>query len=174
MGAVNIKNLYNANVYANGNSLLGMAEEVTLPGVKAKYRDVKVLGLMSDLELPSGLEKMTGKIKWNSLYPDVIDAFAGPFVSQQIQVRSNLESWDSSGKTGDVSIAVFMTVRFKDALSALNIKQADSPDQEAEFSCTYFRLEIDGISYIEVDVFNNVYFVSDQDQFVNYRRSIGQ
>lgn len=173
MAAVNINRITNANVYVAGNSLLGMAEEVTLPAIKAKYADVKVLGLQSDLELPTGLEKMTGKVKWNALYPDVINNFGSPYVSQDIQVKSNLEIWDSSGRTNQVPVTAYMTVRFKDALASINIKSGDNPEQESEFSCTYFRLEIDGQTVIEVDVFNNVYFIGDIDQVINYRNNLG-
>lgn len=173
MGAVSVKSLYQANIYADGNSLLGKAEEITLPGVKGKYRDVKVLGLLFDLELPSGFEKMNGKLKWLSLDPDVVAQCGSIFQSVQLQVRSSLEGWDSSGRSSEVSVAAFMTVRFKDALPSLDIKPGENPDQESEYSCTYYRLEINGIPVIEVDVINNIYFLNGVDQNATYRNNLG-
>jgi len=174
MGQVQINNLYNANVYAAGNSFLGKAEEVTLPAIKAKVRDVKALGLITDTELISGMEKMTGKIKWNSIYPEVLQQLGSPFVTQQIQMRSSLETWDSSGRTAELPVVAYMDVRFKDSLSAITIKQNDNPDQESEFSCTYMRLEVDGNTVMEFDAMNNVYFIAEEDQLVNWRNNLGQ
>jgi P2 family phage contractile tail tube protein len=70
-------------------------------------------------------------------------------------------------------VVAYLTVLFKDALPALNIKSGDNPDQESEFSCTYMRLEVDGNSVIELDPFNNIYFVADIDQNIQYRNNLG-
>jgi hypothetical protein len=37
MSKISVNKLYNANVYLNGTSFLGRAEEVTLPKVKALW-----------------------------------------------------------------------------------------------------------------------------------------
>lgn len=174
MGQVQINNLYNANVYVNGNSFMGKAEEVTLPAIKSKTRDVKALGLISDIELPSGMEKMSCKIKFNAIYPEVIAQMGNPFVAQNIQVRSSLEIWDSGGRETELPVVAYMTVFIKDSLASLNIKQNDNPDQESEFSCTYYRLEVNGIKVIEFDALNNTYFIGDEDLLTNWRANLGQ
>jgi P2 family phage contractile tail tube protein len=174
MGQVQINNLYNANVYAAGNSFMGKAEEVTLPAVKVKTRDVKALGLISDVELPAGIEKMTGKIKWNSIYTEVIQQFADPFTPVDIQIRSSLENWIAGGRQAQLPVVVFLRVLNKDLVSGLNIKQNDNPDQESEFSCQYFRLEVDGVPVIEFDPFNNILFNSDTDLLAKWRANLGQ
>ncbi len=171
--AININRLTNANIYVEGNSMLGKAEEITLPMIKAKYSDVKVLGLQSDIELPSGFEKMSGKVKWNAVYQDVLGTFGLPYKTKQMQVRASLETYDSSGRTKEVSVVAFLTVRFKDILPGLGIKSGDNPEQESEFSATYYRLEIDGQRVIELDAMTNVFFLANEDQMVNYRNNLG-
>lgn len=171
--AININRLHNANIYVEGNSMLGKAEEITLPAVKAKFADVKVLGLQSDLEFVTGFEKMSGKIKWNAIYPEMFQHFGSPYITKQVQVRANLETYDSSGRTNQVPVVAFLTVRFKDVMAAMTLKSGDNPDQESEYSCTYYRMEIDGVRMLEIDALTNVYFVQDIDQMVQYRISLG-
>lgn len=173
MSAIVINRMSNANVYSGGNSLLGKVEEVQLPSVKTKNVDVKALGLIMDIELPSGFEKMTGKMKWNAVYPELIAEFGSPFNTKQIQVRGNLESYDTSGKTGEVSVVAYMTIRFKDVLPAITLKMNENPEQESEFSCSYYRLEIDGVRMLEIDAFANIFFVKDKDELALYRINLG-
>jgi P2 family phage contractile tail tube protein len=173
MSAISINRMSNANVYSNGNSLLGKVEEVQLPAIKTKNVDVKALGMIMDIELPSGFEKMSGKMKWNAVYPELIEEFGNPFQTKQIQVRGNLESYDTSGKTGEVSTVAFLTIRFKDVLPAITLKQNDNPEQESEYSCSYYRLEIDGVRMIEIDAFTNLFFVKDKNVLALYKINLG-
>ena len=173
MSAISINRITNANVYSSGNSLIGKVEEVKLPAIKGKTVEVKVLGLAFDNELPAGFEKMTGTMKFNAVYPELIEEFGSPFNTRQIQVRSSLESYDSSGRTSEVSVVAFLTVRFKDALPPIGLKQNDNPEQESEYSCSYYRLEIDGERMIEVDSLANIFFVKDVDELAQYRINLG-
>jgi P2 family phage contractile tail tube protein len=173
MGSININRLVNANVYSSGNSLLGKVEEIQLPGVKAKIVDVVALGLIMTVELPSGFEKMTGKTKFNAVYPELIEEFGSPFSTKQIQVRGNLETYDTSGRIAEVPAVAFLTIRFKDVLPAITLKQNDNPEQESEFSCSYYRLEIGGVRMLEIDAFTNTFFVKDKDELATYRTNLG-
>jgi P2 family phage contractile tail tube protein len=173
MSGIQINSLLNANVYNNGNSLLGKVDEIQLPAIKAKAVDVKALGMFMATEIPSGFEKMTGKMKWNAVYQDLIKEFGSPYATKQIQVRGNLETWDSSGRSAEVAVVAFLTIRFKDVLPAITLKQNDNPEQESEFSCSQYRLEIDGQKMIEVDSIANVFFVGDEDQLAKYRANLG-
>jgi len=173
MPQIQINKLNNANIYSGSNSLLGKAEEITLPAIKGKHNDHKALGMIGDIELPNGFEKMTGKIRWNSVYEELIEEFGSPYVTKNVQVRSSLETWDSSGKISEVSVVAFMALRFKDVLPPITIKQNDNSDLESEYSCTYYRLEIDGDRQIEIDFFTNMFFVGDSDMLENYRNNLG-
>ena len=173
MAGIKINRLSNSNVYSDGNSLLGKVEEITLPAVKAKGVDVKALGMMMDITLPSGFEKMSGKMKWNAVYPELIEQFGSPFTTKRIQCRSVLETYESSGRTSEVSVVAYLTIRFKDVLPALGMKMNDNPEQESEFDCSYYKLEIGGQRYLEVDAFANLFFVKDVDQLAKYRIILG-
>jgi P2 family phage contractile tail tube protein len=171
--SLTLNKITNANLYSSGNSFLGKLEEIGLPAIKAKYVEQKGLGMIMGVELPSGFDMMTGKMKFNAVYPELIAEFGSPYNTRKIQVRSSLESYDSSGRIAEVSVVAFLSVRFKDVLPPITLKQNDSPDLESEYSASYYRLEIDGVSLIEIDAFTSVFFLNGDDQLATYRANLG-
>jgi P2 family phage contractile tail tube protein len=173
MGNININKITNANLYSSGNSFLGKLEEIGLPAIKAKYVEQKTLGMIMGVELPSGFDMMTGKMKFNAVYPELIQEFGSPFQTRQVQVRGNLETYDSTGRIDEQAVVAFLTIRFKDVLPPITLKQNDNPELESEYSATYYRLEIDGIPLIEIDAFANLFFLNGEDELANYRDALG-
>ncbi len=172
MSKISVNKLYNANVYVNGNSFLGRAEEVTLPKVQAKMVEHKALGMVGVLETPAGIEKMEAKIKWSSLYPEVLGAMANPYRTIQIQVRASLENYDSSGKNSEVPVVAYMTAQFKN-FPGIGFKHQDNAELETDMAVSYYKLSVDGDDYIEVDVFANIWKVKGEDILEEYKSNIG-
>lgn len=170
--SIQINRLTNANIYVNGNNLLGRAEEINLPALKSKMSEHKALGLQFGMELPSGFEKMEGKIKWNAFYEDVFDKFANPYQGLQLQVRSSLEVWEGGALTAQKACVVYMTVQPK-GFPLGNFKQNDNVELESEIAITYIKLEIDGVEKLEADAMANIFKVNGVDQFAAYRNNIG-
>lgn len=172
MASLSIKKLVNANVYIDGNSQLGKAEEVTLPELKSKMAEHKALGMVGMIELPSGIEKMEAKIKWNSYYGDLIKKLANPFVNLSMQLRGNLEEWGSAGRLTQVPAVVYLTVNSKN-LPGGNFKQHDNVELESDFNCIYYKLEINGEVIFEFDPMSNIYKVAGTDILATYRINLG-
>lgn len=172
MAKIQVNRVTNANVYIDGNSLLGRAEEVKLPEVTAIMQSHKALGMVGQLELPAGFDKMEGEIKWNSFYPEVAAKTANPFKSVQLQVRSSIEVYGAQGRISEVSLVVFLTVQFK-SNSMGSFKQHENAENTAKFTCTYIKQVIDGADVLELDVLANIYNVNGEDQLANYRSNLG-
>lgn len=170
--AAEIKKITNANVYMNGSSLLGRAEEVQCPVIKNKFAEFKALGMVGTVEFFSGIEKMEAKIKWNSFYPDVLGTIANPVNAIQLQVRSSLETYGSSGRTSEEAVVCYMTATPKD-FPLGNFKQHDNVEMETNFSITYCKLEIGGLPIIEIDLLANIYKVKGIDILSQYRANLG-
>src|ERR1044072_72072 len=88
---IKINRLTNANVYMDGKSFLGKAEEINLPAIKHMMSEHKALGMVGKMEFWSGIDKMEAKIKWNSFYPDALKKMADPTTAIQLQVRGSLD-----------------------------------------------------------------------------------
>jgi len=162
----------NAAVYLDGNSYLGRCEEVDLGSVKAKMRDFQGLGMVAALELPTGFEKIEGKIIWDSAYIEAARRCAVPFKSVQLQLRSNIEVWNAQGRTQELPLVTLMTVLFKEYPLG-SFKPGENVTFETPFSASYVQQKIDGREVFLIDCFANIYKVDGQDQLTAYRRNLG-
>ena len=172
MGAIKINRVTNANVYVNGNSILGQAEEVKVPEVKHKGSEHKALGLMGSPEFFAGIDKLEATIKWNSFYADTLKLFADPFTSLSLQVRASLEEYGSTGRTAEKPVVIYLTAQSSNFPSA-SFKQHDNVDVESTLRCTYYKMVIDGKDIIEVDIMANIYKVGGVDMLAGYKANIG-
>lgn len=161
-----------ANVYIQGNSMLGRASKVDLPDVELLMNDHMALGMVGELELPVGFKKMEGSIDWNNFYQDVATLVTNPFSPLEMQLRANVETWDSSGRSAQTPMVVFMTVIFK-TWSLGKYEPRKKAEFPSKFSATYFRQNIGGVDVLEIDMFANVYKVNGIDQLTTFRSNIG-
>ena len=168
-----INRITNANVYMNGNvNLLGKVEEITLPNIKIKTAEHKALGMIGAIELPSGLEKLEGKIKWTSFYEAELGTFAHPLKTIQLQVRGSLETYNALGLASEVPVVGALTILSK-GLPLGAFKQNDNVELETDFAAYYVKLTVGGKDIVEVDVFANIYKAHGVDILANYRNNIG-
>ena len=173
MSKIEVKKITNANIYLDGNNLLGRAEEVSLPTVKAKMVDHAALGLVGVPEFPSGIEKLDGgKIKWASLYPEVFAKAANPFVVYDLQVRGNLETYNSRGRVSEEPVVALLSASFK-TLPMGQYKPRDNAEFETDLAVHYIKLIAGGIEVLEIDVLANIWRANGMDMLTNYRANIG-
>lgn len=170
--AITVNRLTNANVYIDGASQLGKAEEVNLPDITFMMSEHKMLGGIGKLELFSGIDKMEATIKWNAFYSDIMKQFANPRKTLKLQVRASLETHDSSGLLQEVPCVAYLTVQPKN-FPAGNYKQHDNVEATSKLTCTAYKLEIDGKEVVEYDALANIYMVDGVDVFKEYRSNLG-
>jgi hypothetical protein len=172
MAKIEINRLTNANVYIDGASFLGRAEEVELPDIKHKMEEHLALGMIGTLEAWSGIEKMTAKFKWSSFYKEVMAKSANPFKSVQIQVRGSLETYATAGRIAETPVVAHLIGQFK-SIPMGNYKQHKNVEQTNEMAVHYAKLVVDGAEVFEFDALANIYKVNGQDMLANYRANIG-
>ncbi|MDD3012617.1 MAG: phage major tail tube protein [Candidatus Gastranaerophilales bacterium] len=172
MSKIKINRLTNANIYMDGNNLLGRAEEIQLPQIKHKMADHKALGMVGSAEFFAGIDKLESKIKWNSLYTEVLKKAANPFVAVQIQARASLETYNSMGKLAEVPAVAYLSGTFKE-FPLGNLKPGDNAEYETTMSVNYAKLIVDGEEIFEIDVLENIYKVEGVDILTVYRANIG-
>jgi P2 family phage contractile tail tube protein len=172
MAQISVNRLTNANVYINGNSFLGKAEEIDLPKITAKMAEHKALGMQGVVELPAGFDKMEARIKWNSMYPDIMSLMANPYKTHALQCRSSMEVYTASGRTAEQPVVCFMRGTFKEIPTG-NFKQHDNVEMESRLSVTYVKVEVNGVAKIEFDALANIYKVDGIDILSQYKANIG-
>ncbi|WP_308029048.1 phage major tail tube protein [Neisseria lactamica] len=166
MSAINA--IYNANVYIDGNSLLGNASEFKLPEFEFGQDDFTGLGMVGTIKLPNGVEALEGEVTWNSFYPEVAKKASNPFKAVQLMVRGNLQTFNASG---------FPIVTTVTAMFSKNALGGYKPKEKAEFSSTYQATEVrqvvGGREVLYYNAFKNIYRVDGQDVLKQMRKNIG-
>ena len=172
MSRITVNTLSNANIYIDGNSLLGKAEEFKLPTVKFKMADHKAVGMIGMIKLPSGIEALEGEIKWNSFYADVWGRVLNPYAPVELQARGNLETHASNGRIAQVPYVVFLTAAFFEVPLG-DFKQNDKAEFQSKFHANYIKQRVNNIDVLEIDAMANIYKVNGVDQLDAYRQNIG-
>lgn len=172
MAKIAINHLTNANIYLDGQSLLGRAEELELPEVTHKMTEHKALGMAGTAEFFSGIERMECKIKWSSLYTEVMREAVNPFKTVRLQARASLETYTGQGRTEEVPVVVMLTAAFKKFPTG-TFKQHERVELETDLSVYYAMMEINGDEIFEIDVLENIYKVAGADVLATYRLNIG-
>lgn len=172
MAGIQLNTLTNANLYIDGNSLLGQAEEFKLPTVKFKQTEHKAVGMVGTIKLPSGIDALEGEVKWNSFYAGVWGKLLNPYAPVQLQARGNLETYNSQGRVLQVPYVVFLTASFVEVPLG-DFKQNDKAEFSSKYGATYVKQQVGGINVLEIDVMANIYMVNGVDQLALYRANIG-
>jgi len=170
--AIEISKVFNARVYIDGTDFIARAEEVELPKVKFKFADTKALGIYADSELPTGLDKLEARIKFNSVYPDFIALAADPFTTRTVIIRAPYQVWVQQGVSKTAPLKAELRGFFKEWDSG-KFKKADSTEAEATMTVHYYKLEVDGSEIIEIDTLNNIYKIRGEDKLADYNQAIG-
>jgi hypothetical protein len=165
-----VRKILGANVYLNGNNLLGQADEVTPPSIKMKMEDHKALGQFIGTEFPTGIEKLEATFKFNSYYPEILKT--NPLNTVDLQVRGNQAIYEGDAISSQVEVVHHIRGIFKET-NFDAIKQGEQSGVEKQMSVTYSRLVVGGITIHELDAVNNIYKVNGEDILASYKRNIG-
>ena len=168
---IDVSRITNANIYLDGISLLGRAEEVELAFPKAKLVDHKGLGMFGTIETPAGVDKLEAKVKWISVYEQVMLGIS-IFQSHQFQIRADRETYTSAGRTAEVPFVGLMTAQFKDG-GPLNFKQHEQVDFPMTLVVYHVEYYIAGIQFLLYDSLSNQYIVNGVDQLATFRANLG-
>ena len=168
---VQVNRIANANIYVDGAGLLGCAEEITCPGVKFKMVDHKGLGMFGTGEYPAGADKLEAKIKWASIYQNV-SVLMSPFVAHQFQVRGDLETYTSQGRSQEQAYVFLMTAIFKDSGDCV-FKQHENADKTSALTVYHAEESIGGVQTFLYDLHANLWIVNGVDQLTQFRANLG-
>ncbi|BCU88725.1 MULTISPECIES: phage major tail tube protein [Yersinia pseudotuberculosis complex] len=172
MAGFQVHRITNAAVYIDGNSFYGKASEIDLGTIKAVTSDFESLGMIGLIELPDGVDKLEGKVIWNSEYREVAQKVATPFISRQLQCRSSIDVHTSQGRVQELPMVTLMTVMFKE-FQLGTYKPRTPTTYETPFSATYIRQLVNGRETVMFDYLANIYRVDSKDMMSKYRKNLG-
>jgi uncharacterized protein len=156
-----IHKLTNGNCYLDGSKLIGKVTEVDFPDLKYKMTDYKSLGMLGDVEIPSGFEKMEAKLKFHTfMYDDFVKAtsFDKPV---NITFRGNQEVHEAGAKI-EYNVTIMLNGIAKNFPMG-QFKQNEMTNLDLTFSIYSAKVIVSGVDLMEYDVFTNTYKIGGRD-----------
>lgn len=145
------RTLKNFNVFVDTHSWAGVAESVTIPKITKKTEDYRGAGMIGDIALVMGYEKLEGEV-----------TYAGFDVKQYRQLgicgTSDLPvRFVGSYQRQDTCTT--QTVEIYTRGQALELDPGESKNGEKTeikmtYNYTYYRMEVDGVVEVELDFIN--------------------
>lgn len=171
--SVQINQIVNANIYMDGNSLLGKAKEFKLSDIEFEQIEHKGLGMHGTIKLPAGMNAIESEVIWDSFYPEVRAKAYNPYNNVQLMARSNLQVFDARGLAAEVPMVTIMNVSFSKTTGG-SLKNKEATEHSDTFQVYSIKQMVDGKEILFIDVFANIFRVNGQDVLQKYRTNIGQ
>lgn len=149
------------NVYADGDRLIGIGEEVPLPDIEMLSETVRVPGGEIDSPTVGQFASSQVEIPFQSLVQDTFDML-NPLKSVNITLRASQQEMNGSGDIIFKGIRAVFRGRPK-TLSAGSIKKGSGTGTTLSIEWTYYLLELDGKKVVEIDKLNSVFKVNGVD-----------
>ena len=149
------------NVYEDGDRLIGIGEEVTLPDIEMMSESVIVPG--GEVDSPTIGQFASGQVEipFQSLTADAF-RLMNPLKSVNITLRASQQELDGNGNIVFIGIRAVFRGRPK-KLSAGSVKKGSGTGSGLSIEWTYYLLEIDGKKVIEIDKINSVFKINGVD-----------
>lgn len=160
----------NMNVFVKGDSWAGVAKTVTLPKITKKTEDFRGAGMLGEVALELGYEKMECEITYAGFDPnlyrqlrvcgtsDLPIRFVGMYERQDNCSKSSVE-WYMRGQAIE--------------LDAGDATLGELSEYKAKYAVSYCRLVVDGQQIFELDFINGIEVYGEENLLQEILRLLG-
>ncbi|MDD3652400.1 phage major tail tube protein [Immundisolibacter sp.] len=164
------RTLKNFNLFNDGESYMGVAEEIKLPKLTRKTDDYRGGGMSGPVAVDLGQEKIELEMTLAGLMRQV---FAQYGTTKADGVMLRFAGAYQRDDTAEVN-AVEVVVRGRHTeIDPDNAKAGERGKLTVKSALTYYKLSIDGDVVIEIDLLNMVETVNGVDMLAEQRKAIG-
>ena len=165
MANENIPEMINSfNAYHNGNKMIGVTSQVTLPTLDAITEEISGAGILGTYETstPGHFSSMTQEVPFRVLDDDIF-SLMNPNEPVDLTFRASQQSTiKSTGSLDYKSMRVVERGRFK-SFSGGTLEQGKPQNGTLTLELLYLLVEIDGKTKLEYDKLNNVFAANGVD-----------
>lgn len=158
------------NVFGNGHSFYGIATEVELPKLNSKIEDYRAGGMIAEVGINLGLEKLEITHKYAGIIPEILKGFGAAKIDQELIRFAGSYQRDDTGEVD--AVEVLMRGRHTE-IDGGNSKVGDNTETSVKSALTYYKLTINSKDMIEIDLLNSVFVVEGKDLMKEHRHAIG-
>jgi P2 family phage contractile tail tube protein len=162
--------LKNMNLFLDGTSHLGVVSETTLPKLTVKMEEWRGGGMLGPLMIDQGLDKLEAEFTLGGLADSPIRQFGA--VQHDAVLLRFAGAYQEDG-TGQVR-ALEATVRGRySEIDLGNGKPGSDTENKGKLAGSYYRLDVDGQNWLEIDLLAATFIVFGQDRYAEIRAAIG-
>ncbi|SFO01688.1 phage major tail tube protein [Sphingomonas sp. OK281] len=163
--------LKNWDVHVDGESYAGVAGEIALPKLAEKVEQWRGAGMLAEVDISMGLEKLEMETKFGGLVLGILRQF-GATTLGGVMIRFNGAYQDDY--TGSVSAAE-LVVRGKHVeIDPGTAKPGDNTEWTVKSTLTYVRWRVNGRTEVEIDVINCIMIINGVDLMAEIRAGMGR
>jgi P2 family phage contractile tail tube protein len=162
--------LKNFNVFTDGVNQIGVATEVTPPKWAIKMEEWRGGGMLGPVMIDVGLDKLEIDFTLGGLSDAAFRAFGTAAYDGSVLRFAGAYQDDSSGavRAAEISCAG----RYQE-IDMGNAKAGGDTEHKYKLACSYVRLDVDGVTWIEVDLVAGIFIVFGTDRYAEIRAALG-
>jgi uncharacterized protein len=162
--------LKNFNLYDSGLSFLGQVEEIELPKIKMKGEGYRGAGMVGEVDLDMGVEKMEMTATYGGLVLEALRQFGATEIdATQLRFVGAYQD-DSSGTVMQAEVVVRGRYSEIDLGTA---KPGEAAKEKTTVTLTYYKLSVNGREEVEIDMVGGIYKTGGVDRYAAIRNAIG-
>ncbi|MNZ14597.1 Phage tail tube protein FII [compost metagenome] len=166
------RKLKNMNLFNDGNSYSGLSKNITLPVLGRKMEGYRGGGMNGPVKIDHGMSDDGLQMEWTLGGLDLIA------IRQYGTTRADgvLLRWAGAYQQDDTGEVVAVEVVVRGRHEEIDMGAAE-PGEDTEHSitttCSYYKLSVNGVTEIEIDILNMVEIVGGEDRLAQQRAAIG-
>lgn len=165
--------IHDFNLYKDGNVLLGLTGEVSLPIFEAMTETISGAGILGEIDASviGRFGSMTQEIPFRAINTDFL-SLLNPNTPANLTLRGAIQQLNpSTGAVSMVGVRVVLRGICK-SVTPGTVKQGGPMDSSVSMELTYILIELNGKSAIELNKLAGVYKVNGQDLLAAVRKLI--
>lgn len=161
--------LFNTNLFVGTTSFQGDVPSLTLPKFKRKLEPFRGGGMDAEIDMDVGLEKLDAAFVTTGVRKESMSKFG-------LVDQNTFEGTFRGAFKGQGGVVKAVVATIRGMLTELDPGDW-APGAKAEFkysvNCTYYKLEVDGEAWFELDPVNSIRIVDGVDQLASMREALG-
>ena len=161
------------NVYLDGNKLVGISDEVTLPDFEALTETLSGAGILGEIDEPllGHFKASEMEIPFRTLN-EYMFRLASMSKALNLTLRASTQTIDTGNiNTGAMPSRIVIKGKNK-ALTGGKLKQGEGTGSSIKVEITYIMIEVNKVKKFELDKLNFVYKVNGVDLLSAIRKQV--
>ena len=158
------------NIYKGGNRMVGVSDEITLPGYELEAEEIRGFGILGGINSPSpvNIGSMEQEITMRMMDGDTFDAM-GEGDAVDFTIRGGMQRMTGTGSIEEVGARVVERGYLK-SVDFGSMKQGSPMNVTLKYEVTYLMIEVDGVKKVEIDKLNCVHEINGKDLLEKARK----